>query len=98
MMREFCMTEEQYTRLLDACKPVPYMIVGGMPPPRRRHRRTLIARGRRSGQSWGSTGRRCGQYRGWASVTSRRNRSRSPGTAHPRGGRFPACAGETRKP
>ena len=27
------MTEAQLERLLDACKPIPYIIVGGHPPP-----------------------------------------------------------------
>lgn len=29
----FEMSEEQLADIQDACKPVPYMIVGGMPPP-----------------------------------------------------------------
>lgn len=32
MRKEFTMTAEQHEKLLDACKPVPYMIVGGMAP------------------------------------------------------------------
>lgn len=27
------MTDEQYNRLQDACKPVPYMVFGGVAPP-----------------------------------------------------------------
>lgn len=30
--REYEMTAEQLDRLLSACKPVPYMVFGGMPP------------------------------------------------------------------
>lgn len=30
--REYEMTDEQHERLLEACKPVPYMVMGGMPP------------------------------------------------------------------
>ena len=32
MRKEFEMTDEQLKRLLDACKPVPYMVIGGMEP------------------------------------------------------------------
>lgn len=32
MRREYEMTEEQLTQLLDACKPVPYMVMGGVEP------------------------------------------------------------------
>lgn len=32
MKREFEMTDEQHARLMAACKPVPYMIMGGMAP------------------------------------------------------------------
>jgi hypothetical protein len=32
MRKEFTMTAEQHERLLDACKPVPYMVIGGMQP------------------------------------------------------------------
>ena len=32
MRREYEMTEEQMNRLLEASKPVIYMIIGGMPP------------------------------------------------------------------
>lgn len=28
----FTLSEDQHTALLDACKPVPYLVVGGMPP------------------------------------------------------------------
>ena len=31
--REYEMTEAQLARLLEACRPIPYIIVGGMPPP-----------------------------------------------------------------
>jgi hypothetical protein len=31
-MIEFEMTQEQLDKLLERCKPVPYIIVGGMPP------------------------------------------------------------------
>lgn len=30
--REFTMTEAQHARLLDACRPVPYMVFGGIEP------------------------------------------------------------------
>lgn len=30
--REYEMTEEDLKKLLDACKPVPYMVIGGRPP------------------------------------------------------------------
>ena len=30
--REFHLTPGQLEKLLDACKPVPYMVVGGVPP------------------------------------------------------------------
>ena len=30
---DYEMTEKQYKTLMDACKPVPYMIFGGMEPP-----------------------------------------------------------------
>jgi predicted TIM-barrel fold metal-dependent hydrolase len=33
MRKEFTLTDEQYQRLLDAGKPVPYMIFGGRTPP-----------------------------------------------------------------
>lgn len=29
---EFEMTEEQHAEILRACKPMPYMVVGGVPP------------------------------------------------------------------
>jgi hypothetical protein len=32
MRREYEMTQEQYDELLDACRPVPYMVFGGRPP------------------------------------------------------------------
>ena len=32
MRREFELTQEQYDTLMDACKPVPYMVIGGMIP------------------------------------------------------------------
>lgn len=30
--KEFEMTQEQLDKLLEACKPVPYMVIGGMEP------------------------------------------------------------------
>lgn len=30
--KEFVMTDEQLQKILDACKPVPYMIIGGVHP------------------------------------------------------------------
>ena len=32
MRKEFTMTQQQMDKLLEACRPVPYMIFGGMPP------------------------------------------------------------------
>ncbi len=32
MSKEFEMTEEQETTLLEACRPVPYLIMGGVAP------------------------------------------------------------------
>ena len=32
MIKEYEMTEEQLEAILEACKPVPYMVVGGMEP------------------------------------------------------------------
>ena len=32
MRKEFEMTDEQHKKLLDACKPVPYMVFGGIEP------------------------------------------------------------------
>lgn len=32
MRREFEMTEADMKEILDACKPVVYMVIGGMPP------------------------------------------------------------------
>ena len=32
MRKEFTMTPEQLDKLLDACKPVPYMVIGGVLP------------------------------------------------------------------
>lgn len=32
MRKRFTMTTEQHAKLLDACKPVPYMIIGGVMP------------------------------------------------------------------
>lgn len=33
MVKEFKLTDEELKNLKDACKPVPYMIIGGCPPP-----------------------------------------------------------------
>ena len=33
MRREYTMTDKQLKALLDACRPVPYMVVGGIEPP-----------------------------------------------------------------
>jgi hypothetical protein len=30
--KHFTMSDEQYARLLEACRPVPYLIIGGVPP------------------------------------------------------------------
>lgn len=32
MRKEFTLTQEQLDTLLDACKPVPYMVIGGIAP------------------------------------------------------------------
>lgn len=32
MRKEYEMSQEQLDKILDACKPVPYMIIGGMAP------------------------------------------------------------------
>lgn len=32
MRKEFEMTEAQFNTLMEACKPVPYMVIGGMEP------------------------------------------------------------------
>jgi hypothetical protein len=32
-MKEYTLTEEELQELFDAAKPVPYMIIGGNPPP-----------------------------------------------------------------
>ncbi len=32
MKREFEMTEDDFAKLMDACKPVPYMVIGGIEP------------------------------------------------------------------
>jgi len=29
----YTMTQEQLDKILDACKPVPYLVIGGHPPP-----------------------------------------------------------------
>ena len=33
MSKEYEMTEDQLKTLLEACKPVSYLVAGGMPPP-----------------------------------------------------------------
>lgn len=54
MRREFEMTEADLHILLDACKPVPYMIIGGMPPPSQQERANHAWKdlGRRMGFDW----------------------------------------------
>ena len=32
MRKEFEMTQDDLDKILDACKPVPYMVFGGIPP------------------------------------------------------------------
>lgn len=32
MKKEYQMTEVQYQKIMDACRPVPYMVIGGMEP------------------------------------------------------------------
>ena len=49
--REFEMTEDEEREILEACRPVPYMVVGGMPPesPQERANRAWQALGARRG-------------------------------------------------
>lgn len=51
MRREYELTEEQLARLLEASKPVPYIVVGGMPPssPQANANRAWEALGREMG-------------------------------------------------
>ena len=30
--KEFCLNEDQFNRLMEACRPTPYMIIGGVMP------------------------------------------------------------------
>lgn len=32
MRKEFTMTDEQHAKVMDACKPVPYLVIGGVSP------------------------------------------------------------------
>jgi hypothetical protein len=51
MRREFEMSEEQLASLLKACRPVPYMVFGGIPPssPRENANRAWASLGREMG-------------------------------------------------
>lgn len=51
MRKEFTMSEEQLEKLLDACKPVPYMVVGGIAP---------LSQQERANAAWASLGREMG--------------------------------------
>ena len=33
MRKTYTMTEEQYQALIEACRPVPYLVMNGVPPP-----------------------------------------------------------------
>jgi hypothetical protein len=52
--KEFEMTDEQLNKILDACKPVPYMVFGGMEPPSQRENanRAWQALGKELGFVW----------------------------------------------
>ena len=54
MKREFELTEEQHSRLLDACRPVPYMVIGGVVPrsPQRNANDAWRALGQELGFDW----------------------------------------------
>lgn len=51
MRREYEMTEQQLIALLDACKPVPYMVIGGYAPSSQQER---------ANASWEILGRQLG--------------------------------------
>lgn len=52
--REFEMSEEQLARLLEASKPVPYLVIGGVPPasPQQNANAAWQALGRELGFDW----------------------------------------------
>ncbi len=52
--QEFEMTQEQLDRILEACKPVPYLVFGGIPPesPQVRANRAWRALGDELGFDW----------------------------------------------
>lgn len=54
MRRDYEMTEQDLARLLDACKPVPYLVAGGMGPtsPQENANRAWADLGRRMGFDW----------------------------------------------
>jgi hypothetical protein len=54
MAKEFEMTEQQLNRLLDSCKPVPYMIIGGILPrsPQENANDAWMLLGREMGFEW----------------------------------------------
>lgn len=54
MRKEFEMTEEQRNKLLDAMKPVPYMVIGGVEP------RSLQDLQDRANDAWDELGREMG--------------------------------------
>ena len=51
---EYEMTEEQLKQLLDACKPVPYMVIGGHAPssPQENANRAWMGLGKEMGFDW----------------------------------------------
>ena len=57
MRKEYKLTGAQKQKLLEACKPVPYIIVGGYPPPSQQER---------ANDAWKSLGREMGFV--WDSV------------------------------
>ena len=56
MKKEYEMTEAQLARLLDACTPVPYLIVGGHPPASPQDR---------ANHAWAELGQELGQELGF---------------------------------
>lgn len=54
MIKRFKMTDEEFKEILDACKPVPYMVVGGIPPtsPQENVNRVWQSLGQKLGFQW----------------------------------------------
>jgi len=44
MRKQFTMTKEQQDKLLEACRPLPYIIIGGMAPPSQQERANIAWR------------------------------------------------------